>query len=620
MIIGTAGHIDHGKSALVEALTGQRMDPLAEERRRGITIELHFAALSLPGGGVAGVVDVPGHEDLVRAMVAGAVGMDLVLLVVAADEGIMPQSREHLAVVEQLAVPAGIPVITKSDLVEPEWLRMVEAEVSAWLSESRVRFVPPMATSVRTGAGIEALRALIISRAAESPSHHAVDDLARLPIDRAFSLPGAGTVVAGTSWSGVFRVGDAVRVLPGDQRGRIRSLERHGEAVPASAPGERIAVALAGVDRPRVARGEVLVHDADPWEATRAIDVQLEILPRASRPLLDHARIRVHVGTLEVLARVQLPAALAPGSAGPARLVLEAPAIVRGGDRIVIRSYSPVEVLGGGWVMDPLPPRGRAVWSPMLSSELPEERLHALIARRPRGLNLRAAPVLLGSAPSRIPELLSALPVESVAGTVVSRASVTAAEQHALQLVRTHHAQHPAEPGLLLGTLRQALARSGVAGEAALDRLVGRGELVVEQAAAREAGFRPSVSGGEALVDHLVELVDRGGLSPPSVGEIEDTVRRPGVSEALRLAARAGRVVAVERDRYFSPRALTNLTTALAAIAASGPITPAAVREATGVSRKYLIPLLEWSDRAGFTVRRGEARAPGPALRHPSGG
>lgn len=427
-------------------------------------------------------------------------------------------------------------------------------------------------------------------------------------------------MVTGTSWSGIFRVGDRVRVLPGENWGRIRSLERHGAVIATSAPGERLAVALTGVDRARLSRGQVLVHEADSWEPTRAMDVQLEILPHLPRPLAHHARIRVHVGTLEALGRVQLKQPLTPGSAGPARLVLETPAIVRGGDRLVIRSYSPVQVIGGGRVLDPLPPPGRPVWSADLASELPEKQLDGLIARRPRGLDLRLAPILSGLAPSRIAELLPALPIERIARTVVSRAQVTAAEHLALQLVQAHHRQHPTGAGMPLGTLRQALVRIGAAGELAIERLVARGDLAIEEGTARQSQFQPSVSGGDALIELLVELVDRGGLAPPSVREIEHSVQQPGVSEALRLAARTGRVVAVERDRYFSARALTGLTTALGAIAATGPITPAAVRQATGISRKYLIPLLEWSDRTGFTVRRGEARIPGPALRALTGG
>ena len=264
VIIGTAGHIDHGKSALVEALTGKSMDPLDEEQRRGITLDLHFAPLQLANGRVAGVIDVPGHEDLIRTMVAGAAGLDLVLLIVSADEGIMPQTREHLAIVEQLRVPAGIPVITKSDLVEPEMLSLVQAELAQWLVRSPVKFTAPLATSVVTGTGLTQLKSLIDSTT-DGLGRREADDLFRLPIDRALSLPGVGTVVTGTAWSGSLEVGDMVTLLPGGVEGRVRSLERHGEEVGFSAPGERVAVGLAGVDRQQVHRGDVLVRRGDPW-------------------------------------------------------------------------------------------------------------------------------------------------------------------------------------------------------------------------------------------------------------------------------------------------------------------------------------------------------------------
>ncbi|MBL8977850.1 MAG: selenocysteine-specific translation elongation factor, partial [Gemmatimonadetes bacterium] len=274
VIIGTAGHIDHGKSALVEALTGRAMDPLAEERRRGITLDLHFAPYRLPDGSMLGVVDVPGHEDLIRSMSAGAAGMDLVLLVVAADEGIMPQTREHLAVLEQLGVPAGIPVLTKADLAEPAWLELVREEVAGWLAGSSVRFTAPLAVSARSGAGLDALREAIAGAVRAGGGRGAPADLARLPIDRAFTLAGAGTVVTGSSWSGSFSIGDQVRILPAGITARIRSLEEHGTPVEASRPGQRLAVGLAGVEVSAVRRGETLVHDAAAWEAATVLDAR----------------------------------------------------------------------------------------------------------------------------------------------------------------------------------------------------------------------------------------------------------------------------------------------------------------------------------------------------------
>ena len=253
MIIGTAGHIDHGKSALVSALTGRPLDRLMEEKRREITIELNFAPLDLGPGRIAGVVDVPGHEDFVRTMVAGASGIDLVLLVIAADEGIMPQTEEHLAILEQLEVPAGIPVITKADLVDREWLQLVISEVTERLAASPINFEPPLAVSVRNGSGIETLRARLAARATTLPPRLSSDGF-RMPIDRSFSLSGVGTVVTGTTWSGGLGIGDSVVVLPAGLRARVRSLESYGHAVERSDPRARTAVGLAGPERRAVSR------------------------------------------------------------------------------------------------------------------------------------------------------------------------------------------------------------------------------------------------------------------------------------------------------------------------------------------------------------------------------
>lgn len=615
MIIGTAGHIDHGKSALVEALTGTRMDPLPEERRRGVTVDLHFAALTLPGIGTAGVVDVPGHEDLVRTMVAGATGIDLVLLVIAADEGIMPQTREHLAVVEQLRIRRGVPVITKADLVETAWLSLVTEEVTAWLGNSSVAFAAPIATSVPSGQGIGALRAEIGRALSEVPTVRAPDDLARLPIDRAFSLAGVGTVVTGTAWSGVFRIGDAVRVLPTGLNGRIRSLEHHGEPVGESAPGERLAVGLAGIAREELGRGQVLLRADDPWEVTSVLDARIALLSSAPRPLTHHTRIRLHLGTLEVMARLNLKEPIAPGSNGYARLVLEEPTVARGGDRLVLRSYSPVAVIGGGEVIDPLPPPGRPDWSPGLDSPNASERFAALLARRHNGVIERQLPVLLGVSPTRVAEVLSGAEVVGAGPVVVSTGQVLSAQEVALGAVHAYQERHPAESGMPTQTLRQLVRRCGPAGVVGIARLLETGRLVAgERGVVHEGGFRPESAGGDAMTDRLVALITAAGMAPPTVSEIESVVKENGVAETLRLAARAGRLIQVDRDRYFGLEALAGFTAALIRVATAGPITPAAVRDETGITRKLLIPLLEWADRSALTIRRGDARVPGPAL------
>ncbi|MBK8004154.1 MAG: selenocysteine-specific translation elongation factor [Gemmatimonadetes bacterium] len=609
MIIGTAGHIDHGKTTLIEALTGRRLDPLAEERRRGITLDLHFAHLGLGDGRVVGVVDVPGHEDLVRTMVAGAGGLDLVLLVIAADDGIMPQTREHRAIVEQLRVPAGIPVITRADLVEPDWLALVEAEVGEWLAGSPVRFAPPVVTAAPAGRGIAELRAAI--SAALPSARRPVADLFRLPVDRAFSVAGAGTVLTGTAWSGTVALGDAVRLFPGGAEGRVRSLERHGTAQDRSTPGERTALAVAGLERRAVRRGEVLVRAGDPWRVTTAIDAEVELLPAASRSLTASARVRVHLGTAEVLARVQPREAIAPGRAGLVRLALEAPLVARGGDRLVPRSYSPVATIGGGLVVDPLPPRGKPHWPDGLTAPEPILRLSALLARRRDGVVADELAQLLGVAPAVAARIRTAPAFLEVAGRLFPREAVEAQTKSLLAAVRDHHRHHPAAPGISLQTLRAG--RGPLAG-VVVEQLVQAGQLVVEEGWAREPGFTPRVAGGDVLLDRIVATITEAGLAPPSVAELEARLGVRGVAEACRLATRNGRLVAVERDRFYAPATLEQLRAVLVSLTAAGPFAPPAVRERLGISRKFLIPLLEWADQAGLTVRRGDARVAGPAL------
>jgi selenocysteine-specific elongation factor len=608
MILGTAGHIDHGKSALVQALTGQAMDPLAEEQRRGITLDLHFAPYRLPDGSVLGVVDVPGHEDLIRSMSAGAAGMDLVLLVIAADDGIMPQTREHLAVLEQLGVPAGIPVLTKMDLAEPAWLELVSAEVAEWLAGSPVRFGPPVAVSARTGGGLDALRQAIAGAVHDAGPRRAVADLARLPVDRAFTLAGAGTVVTGTCWSGSFRAGEQVRILPAGIPARIRSLEEHSSAVTASSPGQRLAVGLAGVEVSAVRRGATLVQDGAGWEATTVMDARLNLLAGAGRPLSHQRRVRVHIGTAEVIARVHLREELLPGRTALARLVLESPLVARGGDRLLLRSYSPVGVIGGGTVLDPLPPPGRPLWTEGLDAPDPGARLRALTERRPRGLLVAQLPILLGITEREAAALLTDPQLARQDGMLVPATAVERATAQACALVAGHHAQHPAEPGLSVETARRELESFGAAGPAALERVLADGRLVLEGAALRAPGFRPAVPGGDAQFERVMAAIESAGLAPQTVAELEASLGIRGLSEVLRLAARQGRVVPVERDRYYARPALQQLVEVLRQLGGRGPITPAAVREATGVSRKYLIGLLEWADREGITRRQGEAR------------
>jgi selenocysteine-specific elongation factor len=606
VIIGTAGHIDHGKSALVTALTGRAMDRLAEERRRGITIDLNFAPLRFAGLPPAGIVDVPGHEDFVRTMVAGASGIDLVLLVIDAAQGPQPQTWEHLAIVEQLRIPRGIPVITKADLADAEWVELVTAEVMTRLEHSPVAFDQPAIVSAVTGQGIPELLERLRQRVEAAPAESSPDDF-RMPIDRVFSLAGIGTVVTGTPWSGTLRVGDQVRLLPAGADARVRSLEAYGEEITDAVPRARTAIGLAGTDRAAITRGDVLIAGSLPWQATSALDVGIELLPEAE-PLRRRARVRLHLGTAEVLGRLHPRGPILPGQTGLARLALEHPLVARGGDRFVLRSYSPVVTIGGGVVLDPFPPR-RAAWPAGLEDRAAPVRLPALITRRPRGVPIGELPLLLGLPDAECRRLVEGLRDISVIGsTLITKALTARLREDAVRLVQAFHAAHPAERGLSLETLRRGLRGPEEVIGSVVSGMARREELRIADGIAAIPGFVPRLAGGEADLERIVAILNEAGLTPPTVAELEQATGLTGILGALRFGAKDGRVIAVETDRYFYPTHLNRFLDTLRELGAQGTLTPPAIRDRTGLSRKYLIPLLEYADRVGVTRRVGDVR------------
>ncbi|HUR94143.1 MAG TPA: selenocysteine-specific translation elongation factor [Gemmatimonadales bacterium] len=608
MIVGTAGHIDHGKSALVAALTGRPMDRLAEEQRRGITIDLNFAPLDLGSRGVAGVVDVPGHEDFVRTVVAGASGIDLALLIVAADEGPMPQTIEHLAILEHLGVPAGIPVVTKADLVDGDWLALVLAELSEWLARSPVAFDPPLAVSARTGFGVEELRARLVARAA-GLAPRSGGDLFRMPVDRVFSVAGVGTVVTGTAWSGRIGVGETALMLPAGITARVRSIESHDRALEESQAGARTAVGLAGLEREQARRGTWLVAAGDAWRPTGALDTELGVGMDAPRPVAPRSRVRVLIGTAEILARVQASEPIRPGERGVARLVLESPVIARAGDRFVIRSYSPVATIGGGRVLDPQPPRRREPWPAGLTSELPAERFAALLERRPWGIAAEELPILLGVPGPHATAVAHASPLATLVGDRwVKFTTLRRIGERALASLKTFHRAQPSERGIPLETLRHGLRAPEAVVERALNDLAAAGRIRRADGLAMLSGFTPRVEGGDAEIDRIIRILEEADLSPPSLLELELRTGRRDIAAILRLAARTGRVEAVGRERYYARAPLERFTEALGELGRHGMIAPGAIRDRFGISRKYMIPLLEWADAKGITERIGEGR------------
>jgi selenocysteine-specific elongation factor len=614
-VVGTAGHIDHGKTALVKALTGVDTDRWAEEKRRGITIDLGFAPLPLGDDLTVSLV-----EGFIRNMLAGATGIDVALLVIAADEGIMPQTEEHLAIVELLGVPRGIPVITKRDLVDSEWLDLVHTEVSERLGRSRVSWEPPVAVSAVMGTGLDDLRTAL-RRVAERIVERPADDQFRLPIDRVFALPGAGTVVTGSTWSGTVAVGESVRLLPLDRAARVRSIEVHGRPAERALPGRRTALALVGVDKDELQRGDVAVTGTG-WTATRVFDAAIEVLPGAHKAITVRTRLRVHLGTAEVLARAIQLGSVEPGARGLARFALETPLIARGGDRFVLRSFSPVTTIGGGVVLDPRPPipGPRLRHRGMVPEQALSERLSGWAAEAGlAGLSLPDLPVRLGVSPVRLESVLEEARAMLVrcGDVVVTRAAMEQGCGRVSAMIARHHADHPLDPGMSLQAIRSGLGTGSPLREAlvpvVLDHLLamgGVGGWELDGGVARLAGWRPSLDGQTlAARSKLLRRLAEARWEVPTIGELQREHAGVALPPLLAHLAREGVIEQVDQERYAEPEALASFRDALeGALQELGDATPAELRDRLGLTRKFLIPMLEWADRRGITERRGDTR------------
>ena len=610
MILGTAGHIDHGKTTLVRALTGVDTDRLPEEKRRGITIELGFAPLELDGVGTLGVVDVPGHEAFVRTMLAGATGVDIALLVVAADEGVMPQTREHLSILALLGVQAGVVALTKRDLVDEDWLALVADEVRDAIAGTPLGNAPIVSVSSTTGEGIAELRAALREAAAAVPARNSAD-IFRMPIDRAFTVKGTGTVVTGTVWSGTLPADAAVRIFPSGRNGRVRGIQSHGSSVAAAEPGRRVALSLAGVEREDVERGGWIVSDPR-WTSSTVLRADVALLDDAPS-LSPRTRVRFHLGTQDVGARVVARGgALAPGAARAVRIVCDAPVMARGGDRFVLRRASPAVTIGGGIITDPAPPGRRArPWLGLLPTA--QSRVGAMLKEAgAAGLEIADLPVRAGVAANDVPRSIAELgeAVRVVGGSLVASDALDGVAARMRTLIEEFHDRHPLEPGLSLQAVRAATPTASAAiVDAALAKLVASGAIVVDGAVARTAGWAPRLRDRDQLLaDRVIDALTTAATEPPSVSELSSSLGGD-VLPVLRFLERAGRVVLVEEGRYYARPALDGLVSTIRSGMAEGrEYGPAELRDLVGLSRKYLIPFLEYCDRVGITERRQAGR------------
>lgn len=627
LVLGTAGHIDHGKSTLVSALTGTDPDRLPEEKARGVTIELGFAELTLPSGRTMGVVDVPGHERFVRQMVAGATGIDVVLLVVAADDGVMPQTREHLAIIDLLGIPKGVVAVTKADLVEADWTEMVAEDVRALLKGTSIDGAPIVSVSARTGTGLPELLATLDEVAASAETRHSNLPL-RLPVDRVFTIAGAGTVVTGTLWSGTAGRDDQVELHPSGRRGRIRSVQMHGAQVDKAVAGNRVALNIAGLEKDEITRGDI-VAEPGTLSVTDRFDARFTYLGSEDRPFESGTRVHVHHGTREVLGRVLLMEgeSVSPGQSMLAQVRLEEPLAPRYGDRFIIRSYSPMWTIGGGVVLDALPlrrttlkPHERELLDALLAHDLSGAAL-GLLASRALPMTSAQVAAAIGVPRAQVADELNKASLErlKVSGetyfvTAEAHDSLLAAVER--ELLAFHDA-NPKATGVGVPVLRDRVDRriEPKVFDALLELAVGRGAVVLAGGEARHPKAASSAIAADAEAEtRLGELLALQALAPATTAELaaETGVDAGLARKVLGRMANAGRVIRLGPDLHFDAKAVDSAREKIVAyLKEYGTMLAKDARDVTGSSRKYVVPLLEYFDAQGVTRREGDIRTLG---------
>src|SRR5262245_22936358 len=625
VVVGTAGHIDHGKTSLVKALTGIDTDRLPEEKARGITIDLGFAFLEEGSDLTIEIVDVPGHERFVRNMLAGVGGIDLALLVIAADEGVMPQTREHLAICSLLRIKTGLVALTKTDLVEPDWLELVKDDVAGLVRGTFLEGAPVVPVSAKTGQGLPELRAALHALGAAVPAR-AADQLPRLPIDRVFTVKGFGTVITGTLMTGRFAGDDRVEVYPRAVQAKIRGLQIHGQSVPEARAGQRTAMNLQGIERAAITRGDVVGPPGALLAAT-LVDGTLELLEDAPRVLKSRDRIRFHTGTSEIMARVLFidRAELLPGEKTFARFRLEAPLVALPGDRFVVRSYSPIVTIAGGTLLDIDPPRFKrkapalVAHLSLLADGAPEEVVEEHVRQvGPKGVRLAALSGRVPFGPERLRAILGAL---EASGRVLAierdwflhPESLERLRSQALAALGEFHRANPLKPWM---SREEPRRRAGDTEERIFAHLLGRldaeGLVRTERDKVRLASHEVQLSGEQQRVVAQVEAdFLRTGAAPPSP---EEALGRAGVKgdeehELFQVLVEGKRLVRIKESLFFHTEALDAIQDKLVTLLRERKdIGPADIKDLLGISRKYALPLLEYFDGRRVTMRVGKRR------------
>ena len=628
IILGTAGHIDHGKTSLVRAVTGIDTDRLKEEKERGITIELGFAHLDLPNGQHIGVVDVPGHEKFVKNMVAGATGIDIVAMVIAADEGVMPQTREHMEICTLLGVQHGLVALTKVDMVDEEMLELAQEDVKEFTRGSFLENAPIIPVSAVTGQGVPEFVRAVEALAKEVPDRPP-STLFRLPVDRVFTMKGFGTVITGTLVSGRVQVGDPVMVYPSGVTSKVRGIQVHNESVNAAESGQRTAINFQGLDKEAVARGEVL-SSPGVLKPSYMVDVHFHFLAAGAKPLKNRSRVRFHTGTSEILGNLILLERdeLKPGEATVAQLRLDTPVAVVKGDHYVVRSYSPVRTIGGGQVLNPIPPKHKRL-KPEIVAGLksilgsPPEKLidFHLDAAGPAGASFGDLRLMTNLTDKQLDGALqlmmsgrTAIQVDKEARTFIHKRNFDLLVQETSADLQAYHKAFPLKSGMLKEELKSKLPPGTDVKlfNLVLNQMIKDNAIVQEEKTVRLKAHKVSLAGDEAtLRQDILKIYKQGGLQPPFFRDVVESLKAdPGqAKDVLNHMIEQGLIVRTKEDLFFHAEVIADLKQRLVKfLEENGEINPAQFKEMTGASRKFLIPLFEYFDAKNVTLRVGDVR------------
>jgi selenocysteine-specific elongation factor len=628
IILGTAGHIDHGKTTLIKALSGTDTDRLKEEKLRGITIELGFASLDLPSGQHLAIVDVPGHEKFVKNMVAGATGIDIVMMVIAADEGVMPQTREHMEICSLLGIQHGLVALTKVDMVDEEWLELVTEDVSEFVEGSFLEEAPIIPVSSATGEGLPDLLATLDEICSQVP-RHAPSSLFRLPVDRVFTMKGFGTVITGSLVSGQVKVGDSVQLYPGKVTAKVRGIQVHNAACDMAEAGMRTAINFQGLEKEVVNRGDVLASPGS-LRSSYMVDLDLTYLESQKKPIKNRVRVRFHTGTSEILGVLVFFDAeeLAPGTRTAVQIRLDEPVALVRGDRYVLRSYSPIRTIGGGTVINPIPVKHKRFRPEVVAAlqAICEAEPEALIAEQLRQAGVAGVRfsdlVLMTNLPEKLLNQQLQLLLSHKTAVMVDKEQRACIHQEAfeqligdaLNQLQAFHEKYPLKPGMPKEELKTKFPHfwEGKLFTLTLNHLLKEGSVVQAEEVVHLADHKVTLAVDQAeLQKNIVAAYADAGLMPPYFRELIkqlDVAMEPA-REVLQLLVAEGAIVKVKEDLYYHGERLQALKSEVEAyLTANEELSTPQFKDMTGASRKYVIPLLEYFDTTNFTIRIGDIR------------